>query len=198
MICKKGICSEANATTVVSSTTLQHLADRKLAPLVSKSSIRALDSRAFRNPLSGFPLRAIRTRSNAPRKEQSPKRGATLARTVLVVDDSPIVRRTVSSALQSDGFAVCGQAKDGQEAIELAGRLSPDVIILDLSMPVMNGLQAAPLLRKLVPKSPIILYTLYAGEAVEKELGAIEVDSVLSKREPLSRLTAEARALLGE
>ena len=121
-----------------------------------------------------------------------------MARTVLIVDDSPIVRRTVSSALQSDGFAVCGEAKDGQEAIELAEKLSPDVIILDLSMPVMNGLEAAPLLRKLVPKSPIILYTLYAGEAVEKELKTIKVDSVLSKSEPLSRLTEKVHALLGE
>jgi two-component system, response regulator PdtaR len=120
-----------------------------------------------------------------------------LARRVLIVDDSPIVRR-ISSALQSGGFAICGEAKDGQEAIELAEKLSPDVIILDLSMPVMNGLEAAPLLRKLVPKSPIILYTLYAGEAVEKELKTIKVDSVLSKSEPLSRLTEKVHALLGE
>jgi CheY-like chemotaxis protein len=127
-----------------------------------------------------------------------PKRGATLARTVLIVDDSPIVRRTVCSALLSDGFAVCGEANNGQEAIELAGKLSPDLIILDLSMPVMNGLQAAPVLRRLVPKSPIILYTLYADKAVEQELATIKVDSVLSKREPLSRLTEEAHALLGE
>jgi two-component system nitrate/nitrite response regulator NarL len=89
-----------------------------------------------------------------------------LARTVLIVDDSPIVRRTLCSALQSDGFAVCEEANDGQEAIDLAEKLSPDLIILDLSMPVMNGLQAAPVLRKLVPKSPIILYTLHAGGAV--------------------------------
>jgi DNA-binding NarL/FixJ family response regulator len=138
------------------------------------------------------------TRSYAEHQVTIPKRGAILARTVLIVDDSPIVRRTVCSALLSEGFAICGEASDGQEAIELAGKLSPDLIILDLSMPVMNGLQAAPVLRRLVPKSPIILYTLYADKAVAQQLATIKVDSVVSKREPLSRLTEQVHALLGE
>lgn len=67
-----------------------------------------------------------------------------------------IIRRTVCSALLSDGFKACGEAKDGQEALDLAARLLPDLIILDFSMRVMNGLRAAPLLRNLAPNSPII------------------------------------------
>ena len=120
------------------------------------------------------------------------------SKSVLVVDDSPMVRRTVCSALRSDGFVVCGEANDGREAIELAGKLSPDLIILDLSMPVMNGLQAAPAIRKLVPRSPIILYTLYADKIVAQQLRTTEVDSVVSKEEPLSKLIEEAHALLDE
>lgn len=121
-----------------------------------------------------------------------------MARTILIADDSAILRRTVRSALVSDGFDVCGEANDGQEAIELASKLSPDLIILDVSMPVMNGIQALPILRKLVPDTPIILYTLYADSIIEQQLESAKADSVLSKREPLSRLTEEAHALLGD
>ena len=114
------------------------------------------------------------------------------------MDDSPLVRLTICSALLSDGFDVCGEANDGQEAIELTGKFFPDLIILDLSMPVMSGLQAAPVLRKLVPKSSIILFTLHASEGVKQQLRTIEVDSVFSKGEPLSKLMEEAHALLGD
>jgi DNA-binding NarL/FixJ family response regulator len=78
------------------------------------------------------------------------------------------LRETVRT-LDADGFNVCGEANDGQQAVELAEKLSPDLIILDLSMPVMNGLQAAPALRRLVPESPIILYTLHADRAVHEK-----------------------------
>lgn len=118
-------------------------------------------------------------------------------KTVLVVDDNQMVRHAVCSALLSDGLDVCGEANDGQQAIELARKLSPDLIILDLSMPVMNGLQAAPVLRKLVPNSPIILFTLYVNKAIEQQLRAIGIDSVFPKGESISNLIEKVHALLG-
>jgi CheY-like chemotaxis protein len=65
-------------------------------------------------------------------------------------------------------------------------------------MPVMNGLQAAPVLRNVVPKSPIILFTVYLNKLVEQQLRTMEIDAVLSKGEPLSTLVEKAHALLGE
>jgi DNA-binding NarL/FixJ family response regulator len=64
-------------------------------------------------------------------------------------------------------------------------------------MPVMNGVQAVPTLCELVPKSPIILYTLHTDNIIVQQLEAAKVVSVLSKQEPLSRLTEEAHASLG-
>jgi DNA-binding NarL/FixJ family response regulator len=115
---------------------------------------------------------------------------------VLVVDDNPAIREAVCRALLSDGFGVCGEADNGQEAISLCKRLKPDLIILDLSMPMMNGLQAAPELRKIVPNTPIILLTMYGNSLKQDEVSAIGVDSVLSKTQPLSDVIEKAHALL--
>ena len=118
-------------------------------------------------------------------------------KTVLVVDDNPGIRQAVCRAFLSDGFCVCGEANNGQEAISLCRRFKPDLIILDLSMPVMNGLQAAPELRKIVPKAPIILFTMYGNELQRHQAAAIGVDLVLSKTEALSDIIKKAHALLG-
>jgi DNA-binding NarL/FixJ family response regulator len=117
-------------------------------------------------------------------------------RTVLVVDDNPGIRQAVCRAFLSDGFAVCGEADSGQEAISLCKRLKPDIILLDLSMPIMNGLQAAPELRKIAPKTPIILFTMYGNELQPQLVAAIGVDLVLSKTEALSEVINRAHALL--
>jgi two-component system chemotaxis response regulator CheY len=124
------------------------------------------------------------------------KRG--VGKTVLVVDDNATIRRMLAAAFLSDGFETCAEAENGKEGIELAKRVKPDVITLDVSMPVMNGLEAAPRLRKLFPKAPIILFTLYADSVLKTDASRAGVNLVLLKTEPLSTLVEKAHELMGD
>ena len=77
---------------------------------------------------------------------------------VLVVDDHEVVRRGVRSLIQShSNYDVCGEAVDGQDAVEKAQELNPDVIVMDVSMPRLNGLEATHLIRAALPDSEILI-----------------------------------------
>jgi CheY-like chemotaxis protein len=99
---------------------------------------------------------------------------------ILLVDDNPRVRQGMRTAFESSGFHV-SEAEDGAKAVMHVGTHKPDLIVLDLAMPNMNGLQVASILRKLLPAIPIILFTLHASGVLEKEAKAAGVTSVLSK-----------------
>jgi CheY-like chemotaxis protein len=116
-------------------------------------------------------------------------------RTVLIVDDSAAIRRELSEEFMRSGFAFC-EAENGSEAIERVRALSPDLIILDLSMPVMNGLEAAPRLREILPHVPIILYTAFADAVRVSDFHACGVTTVFPKSDPLTILIATAEKLL--
>ena len=128
--------------------------------------------------------------------EPDPKKHG-VGKTVLVVDDNVPMRRMIAAAFLSDGFKTCAEADNGQEGIVAAKRIMPDLITLDLSMPLMNGLEAAPELRKLFPKIPIILFCLYGEEQLESEASRAGINLVLSKTEPLSTLLKTAHELMG-
>src|ERR1035437_766580 len=110
---------------------------------------------------------------------------------VLLVDDNSVVRSLVRQLCELEpDFEISGEAENGRDAVEKAENLKPDVIILDLSMPVMTGLDAAPLLRKLLPDTRVILFTVQEGSGVErlarcgwdkrgnfKESGSVQTDS---------------------
>jgi CheY-like chemotaxis protein len=102
------------------------------------------------------------------------KRG--LGKTVLVVDDSEVLRKAIEKAFLSDGFKTCVEAENGQEAIEVAKECQPDLIILDLSMPVMNGLQAAPILRGMFPKVPLQFQAGYVNFRQPRTAGLFNIE----------------------
>jgi CheY-like chemotaxis protein len=120
-----------------------------------------------------------------------------VGKTVLIVDDNATIRQMLAAAFLSDGFKTCGEANNGKEGIELAAEIKPDLITLDLSMPVMNGLDAAPVLRKLFPKTPIILFTMYGHDGVKETAAKAGINLVLSKTAPLTTLIDQAHRLIG-
>ena len=119
-------------------------------------------------------------------------------KTALVVEDNAAIRQMLVSAFLSNRvFETCGEAENGKEGIEVAKRIHPDIITLDLSMPVMNGMEAASELHKLFPKTPIILFTLYGDGISQTEAAKAGVSLVLSKSTPLHSLIVIAHRLLG-
>ena len=104
---------------------------------------------------------------------------------ILLVDDSEVIRIATRHFLESQpGLAVCGEAVDGIEALEKARELRPDLIIVDLSMPRMNGLDTARALRVMMRNVPIILFTWYADAVQAGDAAAAGISAVVSKTNP--------------
>jgi DNA-binding NarL/FixJ family response regulator len=115
---------------------------------------------------------------------------------VLLIDDGDSVREVIRTFLEKRGFQVCGEAADGIDAIEKAKTLKPDLIILDLAMPRMNGMEAASVLSRIMPGVPIVLLTIY-GDFVGSSLAAASgIKAVISKTDSLDKLASCVLSLL--
>jgi DNA-binding NarL/FixJ family response regulator len=114
---------------------------------------------------------------------------------VLVVDDHPLTRDALGSLLAQGGFEVVGEAADGVEALDLAESLQPDLILLDLSMPGLDGLAALPRLRDAAPACEVVVLTASGTE--ENLLAAIRGGAAgyLLKSEPPERIVAFLRGV---
>jgi DNA-binding NarL/FixJ family response regulator len=89
---------------------------------------------------------------------------------ILLVDDHPVVRQGLKTLLEGrPGWEVVGEASDGQEAVDKAAALNPDVMVLDVTMPRMNGLQACRLIRKTTPKLEILFVTQHDSAQMMRE-----------------------------
>jgi DNA-binding NarL/FixJ family response regulator len=120
-------------------------------------------------------------------------------RSVLVVDDNPSIRKIVCELFTREGdFEVCGQAENGREAIEKAQLLQPSLIVTDLSMPLMNGLEETRILKKLMPPVPVIIYSAHIDSFVEEEGLAAGASAVVSKYEAVASMIGKAREVLDE
>jgi two-component system, chemotaxis family, chemotaxis protein CheY len=120
-----------------------------------------------------------------------------MAKTVLIVDDNPSIRQALCELFKREAdFEVCGEAENGEEAIERAHALRPNLVVLDLSMPVMNGLDAARVLKRLMPTVPLIMYSAFGDKFAEQQARLIGISELVSKSEHASVLIHRARLLL--
>lgn len=104
-------------------------------------------------------------------------------RTILIADDKPQMRRVIRRLLESHPGWDVAEAEDGVQAVERAQRYKPDVVVLDLAMPELNGFEAARQIAHALPDVPIFLNTLYASRQVEEEAENIGIQRVISKSE---------------
>ena len=101
---------------------------------------------------------------------------------ILIADDKLQVRRVLRGLIEGhQDWDVCAEAEDGIQAVDRAERFRPDVIILDLAMPKLNGFEAAARISELLPDVPILLFTLYASPQVEMQAARVGVQRVISK-----------------
>jgi DNA-binding NarL/FixJ family response regulator len=117
-------------------------------------------------------------------------------RTILIVDDSPEVRHIVRTFLEQDVmFKVCGEAGSGSEAIKLAEEFKPDIILLDLLMPQLNGIETAAILKRTLPKTQIVLFSNYTDDIGRKLPAMVGVDLIVPKGS-LTDLVQSLKALI--
>jgi DNA-binding NarL/FixJ family response regulator len=117
---------------------------------------------------------------------------------ILIVDDHEVVRQGVRSVLEYSrpGWEICGEAADGNQAIEAAQALQPDVVILDITMPKMSGLEAASRIAKLSSNSRILIFTMHESERIDSDVRAVGAHGYVQKSQAGRDLVAAIDSLL--
>jgi CheY-like chemotaxis protein len=118
-----------------------------------------------------------------------------VGRLVLIADDHELIRDLLSSILVTHGFDVC-HASDGAQAVQIARQKSPDLVVLDLAMPVMNGLEAARILKAKMPQVPLVMFTNTIGPSVEHQAQSAGIIALFSKSDSPTLLVDAVNALL--
>lgn len=118
---------------------------------------------------------------------------------ILIADDSAATRKLVRACLEAEpGWCVCAEAGNGREAIGMALKYHPNVIVMDLSMPVMNGLDAARIIRRLLPSASLIMFTFFSTSYLEKQAMEAGYQTVIVKTQRLEDLVGCIRSIAAE
>jgi DNA-binding NarL/FixJ family response regulator len=150
-------------------------------PLVTNHSsiVAAYSDRTCLDTVNGLPDTTLLERAHSNH----------VTKRVLLVDDNKGMRQALRMLFESEpDFEVVGEAEHGQEAIEKAEVLKPHLIILDFSMPVMNGLEAAPILRRKLPSVILILFSNYAASAMEAPAREAGIHAIVPKHQASTHL----------
>jgi CheY-like chemotaxis protein len=115
---------------------------------------------------------------------------------ILIADDNKVIRDLMRFYLEHSGHIVCGEAHDGIQAIDCAKQVAPDLILLDLIMPGMDGIETTSLLKRILPHTPIILFTLHE-DSINREFAAkMGVDLAVDKMGGIPKLGQSIKELL--
>jgi DNA-binding NarL/FixJ family response regulator len=118
---------------------------------------------------------------------------------ILIVDDHEVIRQGVRRSVLSRArpeWEICGEANDGKQAIEAVQRLKPDIVILDVTMPTMSGLQAAPQIARLAKDCRILIFTMHESERLSKDVRAAGAHGYVQKSQAGRDLVVAIDALL--
>ncbi|MGB2664594.1 MAG: response regulator transcription factor [Candidatus Acidiferrum sp.] len=118
---------------------------------------------------------------------------------VLIVDDHAFIRRGVETILQSfPEWEVCGEASNGSDAVQLANQLNPEVVLMDVTMPGMNGLEATRIIRKQHPEVKVILLTLHESSEVLRSGFRAGANGYLLKADAEEELMKALHVVVGD
>ncbi|MGA8618999.1 MAG: response regulator transcription factor [Candidatus Sulfotelmatobacter sp.] len=105
---------------------------------------------------------------------------------ILIVDDNALVRHLLRTCIEHEGsWEVCGEAENGKEAVTKVEEMKPNVVLLDLQMPIMNGLEAARQIKVLAPNTAMVMFTMHVSPELLREARAAGIKDVVSKTDQL-------------
>lgn len=118
---------------------------------------------------------------------------------ILIADDNANIRQLLRTFLETQAdVQVCGEAHSGADALEKAKQLKPDVVVLDLAMPMLNGIEAASVLKRALPSSRVVLFTMKVDGLGKSLATAIGIDFVLSKEESIHKLADYVKSITSQ